>query len=164
MNRQAASLLLEEGCRFVTASPELTGSELKTLLAGNPPVVTVVYGRTRLMLLHHCPARTALGLAKGHRDCRMCDENHPEALRGQTLEDRRGYRFPLLRQRLPEGCRVRLMNMLPTDWTDKKGIRFPCAVLTTEEREETLRVLEALETGEKTGLEATSGHWNRAVE
>jgi putative protease len=94
----------------------------------------------------------------------MCDGGHPDALRGQQLEDLMGHAFPLLRQRLPEGCRVRLMNMLPTDWTDKKGIRFPCAVLTTEGREETLRVLEALEPGEKTGLEATSGHWNRAVE
>ena len=115
MNRQAASLLLEEGCVFVTASPELTGQELKTLLAGGVPIVTAVYGRTRLMLLHHCPARTALGLKKGHAGCRMCDEGHPDALRGQVLEDRKGYRFPLLRQRLPEGCLVQLMNALPTD-------------------------------------------------
>ena len=164
MNRQAAAFLLEAGCAFVTASPELTGKELEELTAGSPPIAVTVYGRTQLMLLHHCPARTALGLTDGHRDCRMCDGGHPDALRGQQLEDLMGHAFPLLRQRLPEGCRVRLMNMLPTDWTDKKGIRFPCAVLTTEGREETLRVLEALETGEKTGLEATSGHWNRAVE
>ena len=32
-----------------------------------------------------------------------------------------GHRFPLLRQRLPEGCLVRLMNALPTEWTDRKG-------------------------------------------
>ena len=115
MNRQAASLLLEEGCAFVTASPELTGQELKTLLAGGAPVVTTVYGRTRLMLLHHCPARTALGLKKGHAGCRMCDEGHPDALKDQVLEDRKGYRFPLLRQRLPEGCLVQLMNAFPTD-------------------------------------------------
>ena len=115
MNRQAASMLMEEGCAFVTASPELTGQELKTLLADGAPIVTVVYGRTRLMLLHHCPARTALGLKKGHAECRMCDEGHPDALAGQVLEDRKGYRFPLLRQRLPEGCLVQLMNALPTD-------------------------------------------------
>ena len=115
MNRQAASALFEEGCVFVTASPELTGQELKTLLKGAPAITVTVYGRTRLMLLHHCPARTALGLAKGHRDCRMCDEGHPDALKGQVLEDRKGYRFPLLRQRLPEGCLVELMNALPTD-------------------------------------------------
>ena len=115
MNRQAASLLFEEGCAFVTASLELTGQELKTLLTSGAPVVTAVYGRTRLMLLHHCPARTALGLSSGHAQCRMCDEGHPDALVGQALEDRKGYRFPLLRQRLPEGCLVQLMNAFPTD-------------------------------------------------
>ena len=163
MNRQAVSLLLEEGCRFVTASPELTGTELKTLLAGDPPVVTAVYGRTRLMLLHHCPARTALGLAKGHRDCRMCDEGHPDALRGQALEDRRGYRFPLLRQRLPEGCLVQLMNVYPTDNMDK-SIARKAVILTTESPEETETVLAAFAEGRKSGGETTSGHWKRPVE
>ena len=174
MNRQAASLLLEEGCRFVTASPELTGSELKTLLAGNPPVVTVVYGRTRLMLLHHCPARTALGLAKGHRDCRMCDENHPEALRGQTLEDRRGYRFPLLRQRLPEGCLVQLMNAFPTDNiynsqfiihnSQLKEHKNLAVVMTTENKADCEEVITAFREGRKTDRETTTGHWRRPVE
>ena len=163
MNRQAASLLLEEGCRFVTASPELTGQELKTLLAGDPPIVTVVYGRTRLMLLHHCPARTALGLSKGHRDCRMCDEGHPEALKGQALEDRRGYRFPLLRQRLPEGCLVQLMNTFPTDNMDK-NLSLKAVCLTTETPEETEEALKAFAEGRKTGGETTSGHWKRPVE
>ncbi len=164
MNRQAAAFLLEAGCKFVTASPELTGKELETLTAGDPPVAVTVFGRTQLMLLHHCPARTALGCTDGHRDCRMCDTGHPDALAGNVLEDTMGHAFPLLRQRLPEGCRVRLMNVLPTDWTDRKGIRFPAVELTTESREETERVLEAAETGMRTGLEATSGHWNRPVE
>ena len=175
MNRQAATLLLEEGCRFVTASPELTGQELKTLLAGDPPVVTTVYGRTRLMLLHHCPARTALGLAKGHRDCRMCDEGHPDALRGQALEDRRGYRFPLLRQRLPEGCLVELMNVYPTDNISNSQFiihnsqlnecgSMKAVVFTTEDKDETEEVLKAFKEGRKTDGETTSGHWKRPVE
>ena len=164
MNRQAAAFLLEAGCEFVTASPELTGKELETLTAGDPPVAVTVFGRTQLMLLHHCPTRTTLGCTDGHRDCRMCDTGHPDALAGNVLEDTMGHAFPLLRQRLPEGCRVRLMNVLPTDWTDRKGIRFPAVELTTERREETEQVLEAAETGTRTGLEATSGHWNRPVE
>ena len=169
MNRQAASLLLEEGCVFVTASPELTGQELKTLLAGGVPIVTAVYGRTRLMLLHHCPARTALGLKKGHAGCRMCDEGHPDALRGQVLEDRKGYRFPLLRQRLPEGCLVQLMNALPTDniynaQCTMHNAQLKAVVLTTEDAEETRMVLEAFKEGRKTDGETTSGHWKRAVE
>ena len=170
MNRQAASMLFEEGCVFVTASPELTGQELKTLLKGEPAIAVTVYGRTRLMLLHHCPARTALGLAKGHRDCRMCDERHPDALKGQVLEDRRGYRFPLLRQRLPEGCLVELMNALPTDnisnaqSTMHKAQANKSMVLTTENKEETEEVLQAFAEGRKTNPETTSGHWKRPVE
>ena len=163
MNRQAASLLVEEGCAFVTASPELTGSELKTLLAGGAPIMTAVYGRTRLMLLHHCPARTALGLAKGHRDCRMCEEGHPDALAGQVLEDRKGYRFPLLRQRLPEGCMVQLMNALPTDIMDK-GVTRKAIVLTTENNKETDEILRAFREERRTGGETTTGHWKRPVE
>ena len=175
MNRQAASLLFGQGCEFVTASPELTGQELKTLLAGSAPIVTAVYGRTRLMLLHHCPARTALGLSRGHRDCRMCDEGHPDALAGQALEDRRGYRFPLLRQRLPEGCLVQLMNAFPTDSISQfrtafrqapsgKGGRPAALVFTAEEREETEAVLKAFAEGRKSGGETTAGHWKRPVE
>ena len=175
MNRQAASLLLEEGCAFITASPELTGQELKTLLAGGAPIVTTVYGRTRLMLLHHCPARTALGLKKGHAGCRMCDEGHPDALRDQVLEDRKGYRFPLLRQRLPEGCLVQLMNAFPTDNiynsqfiiqnSELKECELHRAlVFTTEERAETEEVLEAFRENKKVKGETTSGHWKRPVE
>ena len=183
MNRQAAGFLLEEGCAFVTASPELTGAELKTLLEEkrnekdrpSVPIVTTVYGRTRLMLLHHCPARTALELAKGHRDCRMCDEGSADALAGNVLEDRKGYRFPLLRQRLPEGCMVELMNALPTDVINsefriqnselrEQRRSLKAIVLTTEDSEETEEVLQAFREGRKTKGETTTGHWKRAVE
>ena len=121
------------------------------------------------MLLHHCPARTALGLTKGHRDCRMCDEGSPEALAGQALEDRKGYRFPLLRQRLPEGCMVELMNALPTDnicnaQSTRQNAQFHAIVFTTENRDETEAVLEALREGRKVPGETTSGHWKRPVD
>ena len=164
MNRQAAALLLEAGCEFVTASVELTGKELEELTAGNVPIAVNVYGRVQLMLLHHCPARTAMGLKKGHRECRMCDEGQAEALAGNVLEDRMGHRFPLMRERLPEGCLVRLMNMLPTDAAERQNVRFRCAELTDEGLEEARRVLEAFGARRKTGLAATNGHWMRAVE
>jgi putative protease len=71
-------LLIDQGCEFVTASPELTGRELATLCAGeDTPVTVTVYGRVQLMLLHHCPARTALGLTEGRRGCRLCDDERP---------------------------------------------------------------------------------------
>ena len=98
------------------------------------------------MLLHHCPARTYLGLTKGHAACRMCDQHSPDALAGQTLTDRRGTVYPLLRQRLPEGCLVRLMM-----------------VLTTENAQEAADVRAVMD-GEMRELEGTSNHWNRPVE
>ena len=88
----------------------------------------------------------------------------PEALKGTCLEDRRGYRFPLLRRRLPEGCLVRLMNAAPTDWLDRREIRNHWAVLTDETEEEAEIIAEAFRERRKTGLPATSGHWNREVE
>ena len=165
MNRRAAQFLLEQGCRFVTASSELSGAELRTLMQNHPPVVVPAYGREQLMLLHHCPARTYLGLTKGHAACRMCDQHSPDALAGQTLTDRRGTVYPLLRQRLPEGCLVQLMNALPTN--NIRRVRqagyAPMMVLTTENSQEAADVRAVMD-GEMQELEGTSNHWNRPVE
>ena len=165
MNRRAAQFLLEQGCRFVTASSELSGAELRTLMQNHPPVVVPAYGREQLMLLHHCPARTYLGLTKGHAACRMCDQHSPDALAGQKLTDRRGTVYPLLRQRLPEGCLVRLMNALPTN--NIRRVRqagyAPMMALTTENAQEAADVRAVMD-GEMRELEGTSNHWNRPVE
>ena len=165
MNRRAVQFLLEQGCRFVTASSELSGAELRTLMQNHPPVVVPAYGREQLMLLHHCPARTYLGLTKGHAACRMCDQHSPDALAGQTLTDRRGTVYPLLRQRMPEGCLVRLMNALPTN--NIRRVRqagyAPMMVLTTENAQEAADVRAVMD-GEMRELEGTSNHWNRPVE
>ena len=160
-NRRAAALLIEAGCAFVTASPELTGQETAALLRGHPPVLVPAYGYAQLMLLHHCPARTYLGLTRGHASCRLCDEGSPDALRGTSLRDRRGAELPLLRLRLPEGCLVRLLNALPTDNLRRvRSAGFASLVeLTVEEPEQVAAILR----GEGSG-QSTSGHWNRAVE
>lgn len=165
MNRRAAQFLLEQGCRFVTASSELSGAELRTLMQNHPPVVVPAYGREQLMLLHHCPARTYLELTKGHAACRMCDQHSPDALAGQTLTDRRGTVYPLLRQRLPEGCLVRLMNALPTNNIRRvcQAGYAPMMVLTTENAQEAADVRAVMD-GEMRELEGTSNHWNRPVE
>ena len=98
----------------------------------------------------------------------MCDRGDPQALAGQFLEDRKGYRFPLLRQRLPEGCLVELMNALPTDNLANSPSReqgmIPALVFTTENREETEEALTAFSEGRKTRGETTTGHWKRPVE
>ncbi len=155
MNRRAAQFLFEQGCAFVTASPELAGAELRTLMANDPPILVPAWGRQQLMLLHHCPARTLLGLSRGHSACAMCDEDSPDSLRGLTLDDPRGYRYPLQRVRLPEGCQVRLLNERPTDLR-REVARAGWAMLTELTDERSFADLE--------GRETTSGHWRRPVE
>ncbi|MBR6953532.1 MAG: U32 family peptidase [Clostridia bacterium] len=152
MNRHALAFLLAAGCRFVVASEELNREELRTLMAGNPPVMVPAWGFSQLMLLHVCPARTKLGLDRGHARCSLCDRGDPASLRGKTLTDRRGAAFPLRRLRLPEGCLVRVMNSLPLD------IREEAA------REGWPRLLRPDGMAEARGGPVTAGHWKRGVE
>ena len=164
-NRRTAQVLFDAGCEFATASGELSGAELATLMAGNPPLLAPAYGRAQLMLLHHCPARTYLGLDKGHADCRMCDLHHPDALEGTALIDRRSTAFPLLRQRLPEGCLVRLMNSVPTDLLGRvRSAKWPTLMTLNGESGGELSAAVRAWQGEKTDIETTSAHWNRPVE
>jgi len=164
-NRRAAQVLYAEGCEFVTASSELSAAELTTLMAGNPPMLVPAYGRSQLMLLHHCPARTYLGLSKGHASCRLCDDGKPDALQGTALVDRRNTAFPLLRQRLPEGCLVRLMNSVPTDIVERVRRAGWSAMMTLNgESGAEIESAVAVWNGEKGRGESTSAHWNRPVE
>jgi putative protease len=164
-NRRAAQVLFAEGCAFATASSELSGAELNTLMAGNPPLVVPAYGRAQLMLLHHCPARTYLGLNKGHADCRLCDVNSPDCLRDTALIDRRNTAFPLLRQRLPEGCLVRLMNSVPTDIVARvRASGWPAVMTLNGESGAELENAVAVWQGGKSQGETTSAHWTRPVE
>ena len=165
MNRRAAQVLFDAGCQFATASGELSAAELGALMRDHPPLLIPAYGRAQLMLLHHCPARTRLGLSGGHRECRLCDLRSPDALEGTVFTDRRGYEFPLLRQRLPEGCLVRLMNSLPTDILHRVRAAgyAPLMCLTNESGANLTNAIRAWQ-GERVAAEATSAHWNRPVE
>ncbi|MBR6668639.1 MAG: U32 family peptidase [Clostridia bacterium] len=164
-NRRAAQVLYAEGCEFVTASGELSAAELTTLMAGNPPMLVPAWGRAQLMLLHHCPARTYLGLSKGHASCRLCDDGKDDALAGTALIDRRNTAFPLLRQRLPEGCLVRLMNSVPTDIVARvRSAGWPAMMTLNGESGAEIANAVAVWNGEKGRGESTSAHWNRPVE
>lgn len=164
-NRRAAQVLFAEGCEFATASSELSGAELNTLMAGNPPLAVPAWGRTQLMLLHHCPARTYLGLSEGHADCRLCDVNSPDCLKDTALIDRRSTAFPLLRQRLPEGCLVRLMNSVPTNIVERVRRAGWSAMMTLNgESGAELENAIAVWKGGKGWGESTSAHWSRPVE
>lgn len=164
-NRRAAQVLYDEGCEFVTASGELSAAELTTLMAGHPPMLVPAYGRAQLMLLHHCPARTYLGLSKGHAKCHLCDDGKADALQGTALIDRRNTAFPLLRQRLPEGCLVRLMNSVPTDIVERvRRAGWPAMMTLNGESGAEIENAVAVWQGEKGRGETTSAHWNRPVE
>lgn len=165
MNRRAAQVLFEEGCAFVTASGELSGAELSTLMQTGAPILVPAYGRAQLMLLHHCPARTYLGLNRGHADCRLCDTGSLDALRDTAFTDRRNTVFLLLRQRLPEGCLVRLMNSLPTDIVARvRASGWPAMMTLNGESGAELEQAAAIWQGAKGRGESTSAHWNRPVE
>ena len=153
MNRRAAALLFDAGCRFVTASLELSGEEMETLSAQCGRILLPAYGRTQLMLLHHCPARTALGLTQGHAGCRMCDEHAPDALEGTELVDMHGSAYPLLRERLREGCLVRLMESAPVNNLNRTGLHPVLMELTDEPCADALQA-----------PAQNSGHWKRPVE
>ena len=165
MNHLAARTLLEAGCEFVTASGELSGAELDRLLKNTPNTVVPAYGRAQLMLLHHCPARTYLGLSKGHADCRLCDHGNADALAGTAFTDRRGVRFPLMRMRLPEGCLVRLMNSVPTDVVSKvRHAGYTPLMTLGEEHGAALAEAISVWQGARSTMETTSAHWSRPVE
>lgn len=165
MNRRTAQVLFAEGCEFVTASGELSGAELSVLMRDGAPIVVPAYGREQLMLLHHCPARTQLGLKQGHAACRLCDVQDPNALEGTALIDRRNIAFPLLRLRLPEGCRIRLMNSLPTDVLARvRAAGYAPLVSLSDESGESLREAVNAYQGRKSLRDVTSAHWNRPVE
>ena len=155
MNRRAAALLFAAGCRFVTASLELTGEEMKHLTDGCRKILLPAYGRTQLMLLHHCPARVLLGLREGHAACSMCDLHAPDALEGTELVDMHGAAYPLLRERLQEGCLIRLMESSPVNNVLKaEAIGRPVLMELTDETD----AQAVLAPGRN------SGHWNKPVE
>ena len=148
--------LSAESFAFFTLWPEWSADELLPMQRLSAPRLLCVYGRETLMLLHHCPARTKLGLTRGHADCHLCDRGAPGALRGCELTDRRGYRFPLARTRLRDGCVVNVLGALPVDLSACENKRLALGAgmwlrFTTEnaaEQERVTRRFAALQRGE----------------
>jgi U32 family peptidase len=173
MNGRTAAELDRLGFRWQTVSPELNEKEISQLPLSNLPFVLPMFGRTRLMTLNHCPARTALGLHSGHESCRLCEQDSIDSLRGKRFSDGLDHEFPLLRTRLPEGCIIHLYNTLPLNLTaqaDKlRGVGW-LVTFTTETVAEQLDIAAsfvALRRGQpcETALPAgTAGHYKRGVE
>ena len=111
MNGEAARTLSCLGCQSVTISREVSRQEIFDLPRDVCELILPVYGRTRLMLLNHCPMRTAMGLKAGRDGCALCAQG--KGALGTCLTDRMGASYPLMPLRLPEGCQIELMSEKP---------------------------------------------------
>lgn len=112
MNGESAGFCTALGVKRLTASCEMSLKELRQLQACGGNYEIEAYGRTQLMLLNHCPKRTAAGDDRQDAACNACaaSDGCP-----QVYTDRKGYRFPARRQKMAHGCVVRLYNSVPTD-------------------------------------------------
>ncbi|MEA4927323.1 MAG: U32 family peptidase [Candidatus Limiplasma sp.] len=175
-NPEALRELLHDRIAFYTLWPELRYEELAALHPEKTACLLGVYGRERLMLLNHCPLRVARGLRTGRAACALCGPGDracgsPDA----ALTDRRGFRFPLTRVRMPEGCLLELHNAVPTDLARQEnrrrelgaGMLLRFTVETPLEQLAITRRFAALQRGEPVAPpegETTSGHFLRGVE
>ena len=111
MNGEALRMLAHLGCASVTLSRELSRMDIPDLPSGICELILPVYGRTRLMVLNHCPPRTQMSLTDGREQCEMCRQG--KGALGTCLTDRMGASYPLRPLRLPEGCQIELMADRP---------------------------------------------------
>lgn len=172
-NSRSAALLAAQGCVRATLSPELNEAEIAEVQAHGGAWELEVYGRAQLMLLSHCPQKVQEGCAA--IDCASCGEL-ADAL--APLVDRKGYTFPLRRQRLAHGCQVRVLNSLPTDLLEKHArslqrqphlawrLCFTGEPLAECERltHRAWAVQQDRSTAEKLPYATTGGHFARGVE
>ena len=140
------------------------------------PALLKVYGYETLMLLNHCPERVRLGLTQDRAHCALCAGDHMVCGReSASLTDRKGYRFPLMRTRFPEGCEISVLGALPTDLrafeADRRRLGAGMLLrFTTEPLDEQItltRLYAALLLGAAipaAHFPSTSGHWLRGVE
>ncbi|MBQ6951851.1 MAG: DUF3656 domain-containing protein, partial [Clostridia bacterium] len=117
MNGETVNMLSHLGCTSAVISREMKGSLLSSLPKNRMELILPVYGRTRLMVLNHCPMRTKMGLKDGRASCALCDKGN--GTDGTFLTDRMGVPYPLLPIRLPEKCIIPLYANSPLNLSEK---------------------------------------------
>ena len=125
-NSTSAELALASGFESLILSPELTQAQSRDI---GGSVRNIVYGRLPIMLLEKCAATDLSG-------CKACASDRAE------LCDRRGTRFPILRE---EPHRNLLFNSVPTYAADRPPRGGQHFLFTTEKPHEMLAVLDAYE-------------------
>lgn len=111
INGESLQMLAALGCKSAVLSREMARDDIAALPENTIEKILPVYGRARLMLLNHCPMRTALHLTAGRADCRLCAQGKGAA--NTCITDRKHADYPLLPTHLPEGCQIELMGSKP---------------------------------------------------
>ncbi len=130
-NNEAQKAWRSLGVERFVLSPELTLAKIRDIHDGSP----IVYGRIPLMLLERCYMKINFG-------CRTCSKCH--------LTDRRGVKFPLIREYKHRNL---LLNSSITYMGDKKellsqyGIRGGHFIFTVETPDECIRAISAYKSG-----------------
>lgn len=130
-NKESAAVLREMGAELILPSPELSLPQLRDLGLS----VATVYGRLPLMLTERCFIRENFG-------CDSCSKT--------AFTDRRGARFPILRE---QGHRNLIVNSRPTYMGDRKealaqaGIACEHFLFTNESERECRELLSLYEKG-----------------
>lgn len=133
-NRESAALWQREGFGDVLLSPELTLPQLRDLACGAFGG-GIVYGRIPLMILEKCIIREIA-------DCKTCARD------AAVLTDRRGVRFPVLRE---PPHRSIIYNSVPTymadraEQLDRAGLHHRHFIFSTESPDAVDRVIDAYE-------------------
>ena len=142
MNGEAITMLSHLGCESVTLSRELSKQDIQDLPKDVCEMILPVYGRTRLMLLNHCPMRTVMGLKQNREQCELCGQG--KGALGTHLTDRMKADYPLFPVRLPEGCQIELMADRPLHLSGLlKGLPKLSFLLafTDETKEERIKII-----------------------
>ncbi|MGI6686936.1 MAG: peptidase U32 family protein [Christensenellales bacterium] len=116
-NNRAAFVLRQQGARAICLSRELAEGEIIDLDESMAEWILPVYGRSRVMLLNHCPERVRRGLSANRAGCGLCDRG--EGLRGQALADRYQAAYPLHPVHFPEGCLIEMYHHSPIHLLDR---------------------------------------------
>ncbi len=168
MNGETVKMLSHLGCSAVTISREMKGSLLSSLPMDLCEIILPIFGRTRLMVLNHCPMRTLQGLKKGKSSCALCDSGKGTA--GTFFTDRMGETYPLFPIRLPGKCLTQLYAPTPLNLSEKsqevKGFTWLLSFTTetTEERKAIIAHFAALRTGKKAAPLAEKGSFGRYLD
>lgn len=169
LNNIALNAAEQYNPQVISVFSELNFNEFKNIQNKNIPFAIKVYGRERLMILNHCPARTALGLYAGKENCSMCHEGKKESLLNKTLTDRIGEAYPLRAIYNDDYCIVEMYNSKATSLhkniNDFKGMGkiIHCTFETTQQQ---IDILNAFYTGDfsiLSSMETTTGHFDKGV-